>query len=147
MRWLVAGALFANACVTDHHDLDQPIVQPRTCVEDVSLDGATSAQATVLGPYNLDRNGVTVCLHMDASRNLAAAHLVVESDAAVSTTLQDEGFSTLQESWDVALASGAFQNLEWNAPLHVETDAMLWIHARGPTARTAVSISFQEPFE
>ncbi|MFT3699145.1 MAG: hypothetical protein QM831_38720 [Kofleriaceae bacterium] len=143
MRWLLALALLANACVTDHHDLDQPIIQPRTCVEDVSLDGATSATATVLGPYTIDRNGLTVCLHLDATKNLNAAHLMVENDIAAASTLQDEGYSTLQESWDV----GSFENLEWNAPLHLDTDAMLWIHARGPTTRSSISISFQEPFE
>ncbi|HEY0252768.1 MAG TPA: hypothetical protein VGC41_14635 [Kofleriaceae bacterium] len=162
MRLALAAALFASACVADHHDdQPQPVIQRRACVADVSLDGSSLSSApTVLGPYNLDRDGITLCLHLDATQNKQYAHLGVATEYATGntspfvTSLQDEVFTTLQDSWDVTVdsevdteAPRTFANLEWNAPLQVETDAMLWIRARAGAKQTVVSVSFEEPLE
>ena len=162
MRFVVGLALVAGstaACVTDHHsDPDPaPIVQPHSCIADVTLDGSTgTAQPTHVGPLTLDQNGLTICLHLDATQNLGAAHFAAETDAqngmasAFTTVLQDDNFATLQDSWDVTVDSSqphTFANLEWNAPLHVQTDAMLWIHTRGQASSTMVSIALFEPLE
>ena len=162
MRFVVGLALIAGsatACVTDHHsDPDPaPIIQPHTCIADVTLDGSTgTASPTQLGPFILDRNGVTVCLHLDATQNFAAAHFAAETTSNSGTTspfttvLEDDNFVTLQEGWDVTFDSTSpttFANLEWNAPLHIETDAMLWIHARGQAASTMVNVALFEPLE
>jgi hypothetical protein len=162
MKFVVGLALIAGstaACVTDHHsDPDPaPIVQPHTCVADVTLDGSTgNAQPTLVGPLTLDQNGQTICLHLDATQNLAAAHFAAETDSqtgmvsAFATVLQDDNFAVLQDSWDVTVDTSqprTFANLEWNAPLHVQTDAMLWIHARGQASSTMVSVALFEPLE
>ncbi|MEO8846853.1 MAG: hypothetical protein ABI591_24170 [Kofleriaceae bacterium] len=162
MRFVVGLALIAGstaACVADHHgDPDPaPIVQPHTCGTDVTLDGSTgSAQPTQIGPLTLDQNGQTICLHLDATQNVAAAHFSATTDAqpgmvsAFATALQDDDFAILQDSWDVTVDTSqpqTFANLEWNAPLHVQTDAMLWIHARGQAASTMVSVALFEPLE
>jgi len=63
--------------------------------------------------------------------------------------LQDTAFGILQDSWDVSIGEAdptTFSNLEWNAPLHVVTDAMLWI-ARDQAASSAFTISLIEPLE
>jgi len=149
----------SGACVVDHHaDPDPaPIVQPHSCVADVTLDGSTgSSQPTLVGPLVLDRSGLTICVHLDASRNQVAAHFGAETDtqvgnaSAFATVLQDDGFATLQDGWDVTYDSSqphTFANLEWNAPLHVVTDTMLWVHARDQVASTMVSLSLFEPLE
>jgi hypothetical protein len=162
MKFVVGLALIAGgtaACVTDHHgDPDPaPIVQPHTCSTDVTLDGSTgNAQPTLIGPLTLDQTGQTICLHLDATRNLAAAHFSATTDdqlgmvSAFATALQDDNFALLQDSWDVTVGNSqprTFANLEWNAPLHVQTDAMLWIHARGQASSTMVAVALFEPLE
>lgn len=159
MRFLACSLLFAGACVVDHHsDPDPgPAVQPRTCTADITLDGAAgSPQGTLAGPFALDRNGVTLCLHLDASHNQVAAHFAAETDkqpgtaSSFTTVLEDMDGSALQDSWDVSFDNTnpqTFANLEWNAPLHVVTDAQLWLHARDQNATTTVSLSLFEPFE
>ena len=162
MRFVVGLALVAGStagCVTDHHsDPDPaPIVQPHSCIADVTLDGSTGTpQPTRVGPLTLDQNGLTICLHLDATQNLGAAHFAAETDAqngtasAFTTVLQDDSFATLQDSWDVTVDSSqphTFANLEWNAPLHVQTDAMLWIRTRGQASSTMVSVALFEPLE
>lgn len=162
MKFVVGLALIAGstaACVTDHHgDPDPaPIVQPHNCTTDVTLDGASgNAQPTLVGPLTLGENGLTICLHLDATQNLAAAHFAASTDAqagmasAFAIVLQDDNFALLQDSWDVTVDSSqprTFANLEWNAPLHVQTDAMLWVHARGQASSTMVSVALFEPFE
>jgi hypothetical protein len=150
-----------GACVVDHHnDPDPaPAVQPHSCVADVTLDGSTgNARPTQLGPFTLDRNGVTLCLHLDATQNQVAAHFAAESDmqpgisSSFATVLQDPTFSALQDSWEVTYGDAdphTFANLEWNAPLHAVTDAMLWIHARdqATSPTTMISVALFEPFE
>ena len=159
MRILLGLVIASGACVVDHHaDLDPaPIVQPHSCVADVTLDGSTgSSQPTLVGPLVLDHSGLTVCLHLDATHNQVAAHFGAETDRQVGsasafvTVLQDDGFATLQDGWDVTFDSTqpqTFANLEWNAPLHVVTDAMLWVHARDQSASTMISLSLFEPLE
>ena len=151
--------LFAGACVVDHHsDPDpQPSTQPRTCTADIMLDGSTgNAQGTLAGPFSLDRNGVTLCLHLDATQNQVAAHFVAEtakengSASSFATVLEDMDGTVLQDSWDVSFDNTnpqTFANLEWNAPLQAVTETQLWVHAREQTASTTVSLSLFEPFE
>ncbi len=154
----VLGALLAmcGACVVDHHaETDPaPAVQARTCVADLSLDsGNPSAQ---VGPFALDRNGVTICLHLDATQYLQAAHFAAASDRSpgaaspVMSILQDSTFVALQDSWDVSVGQAetrTFANLEWNAPLHAVTETMLWLRARDQVASSAFTISLIEPLE
>jgi hypothetical protein len=179
---LFGSLLMSGACVVDHHnDPDPaPAVQPHSCVADVTLassaspgeaappnggvglnDGSTgNARPTQVGPFVLDRNGVTLCLHLDATQNQVAAHFAAESDmqpgssSLVATVLEDASYSVLQDSWDVTFDDvdpHTFANLEWNAPLHAVTDAMLWIHARDqatPAAPpTMISVALFEPLE
>jgi len=153
-----APALIAllGACVVDHHsELDPaPVVQLHNCIAYITLDSnATSLQ---VGPYALDPNGVTVCLHLDATQYFQAAHFATESDrqagsaSSVASVLQDGAFGTLQDSWDVSIGEAdptTFSNLEWNAPLHVVTDVMLWIHARDHAASSSFTVSLIEPLE
>ncbi len=145
-----------GACVVDHHaETDPaPVVQARTCIAEVTLD--VSVTSVQVGPFALDRNGVTVCLHLDASQYVQAAHFATESAvqsgaaSAVASVLQDTSFVALQDSWDVSFGEPemhTFSNLEWNAPLHVVTEAMLWLHARDQATSSAFTISLIEPLE
>lgn len=159
MKVVCVALLFAGACVVDHHSEPdpQPSTQPRTCTADITLDGSTgNAQGTLAGPFALDRNGVVLCLHLDATQNQVAAHFVAEtaketgSTSSFATVLEAMDGSVLQDSWDVSYDSTnpqAFANLEWNAPLQAMTEAQLWVHAREQTATTTVSLSLFEPFE
>lgn len=153
---LIAGA--STGCVTDHKsDPDPaPILQPHSCIADVTLDGATgSSLPSSIGPLTLDHNGATICLHLDATLNLAAAHFAAQTDQQAGSTspfelvLQDDSFVNLQDGWDVTVGAQpkTFANLEWNAPLHVQTDAMLWIHARSQPTSTMVYVALFEPYE
>lgn len=156
MRILAALLALCGACVVDQHsELDPaPVVQPRSCSAELTLDA--SAPSVQLGPYTLDRNGMTVCLHLDATQYLQAAHFITESDyhagsaSAVASVLQDTSFVALQDSWDVSVSEAdqrTFSNLEWIAPLHVVTDGMLWIHARDQAASSSFTVSLIEPYE
>jgi len=159
MRFVFGALLFAGACVVDHHSEPDPtpVTQPRTCVADITLDGSTgSAQGTLAGPFALDRNGVTLCLHLDATQNLVAAHFAAETDkqagnaSSFATVLEDMDGAVLQDSWDVSYDNAqpqTFANLEWNAPLHVVTDTQLWLHAHEQTGSTMVALSLFEPLE
>ena len=159
MKVVCIALLFAGACVVDHHsDPDpQPSTQPRSCTADIMLDGSTgNAQGTLAGPFSLDRNGITLCLHLDATQNQVAAHFVAEtaretgSTSSFATVLEDMDGTVLQDSWDVSYDNAnpqTFANLEWNAPLQVVTETQLWVHAREQAATTTVSLSLFEPFE
>jgi len=148
-----------GACVVEHHKdpAPAPPVQPRTCISDITLDGSTGAATpTKLGPLALDQNGVSVCLHLDATRNLVAAHFSATTDRETGTTssfatvLEDAAFATLQDGWDVTFGNTApltFENLEWNAPLHVMTDAVLWVRAPSGAGTTTIDVALFEPFE
>jgi hypothetical protein len=85
-----------------------------------------------------------------------SAHFAAQTDqqigssSAFEVVLQDDSFVNLQDGWDVTVDSTqpkTFANLEWNAPLHVQTDAMLWIHARSQASSTMVYVALFEPFE
>ena len=164
MRLLVGLTLLAGGCVVDHPadptPDPQPAVQPHACIADITLDGSGgSSTPTQLGPLVLDADGASVCLHLDATQNLVAAHFAAQTEyqagmaSAFTTVLQDTSFLTLQDGWDVTVDDNAprtFANLEWNAPLHEMTDAVLWIRASAPatgTATTTLSLSLFEPFE
>ncbi len=116
------------------------------------------ATPTTIGPLVLDANGASVCLHLDATHNLVAAHFAATTDRETGTTssfataLEDASFATLQDGWDVTYGSApptTFENLEWNAPLHQMTDGVLWIRAQGTSgpATTLVDLYLFEPFE
>jgi len=159
MKVVCIALLFAGACVVDHHsDPDpQPSTQPRSCTADIMLDGSTgNAQGTLAGPFSLDRNGITLCLHLDATQNQVAAHFAAEtaketgSTSSFATVLEDMDGTVLQDSWDVSYDNTnpqTFANLEWNAPLKTVTETQLWVHAREQTMTTTVSLSLFEPFE
>jgi hypothetical protein len=159
MKVVCLALLVTGACVVDHHSDPDPLpgTQPLECGADIMLDGSTgNAQGTLAGPFSLDRNGITLCLHLDATQNLVAAHFAAstaeEAGAASSfaTVLEDSDGAVLQDSWDVSVGNSdtrTFANLEWNAPLHVVTETQLWLHAREQTANTTVSLSLFEPFE
>ncbi|MEO6776705.1 MAG: hypothetical protein ABI467_27435 [Kofleriaceae bacterium] len=159
MKLVWLSLLLAGACVVDHsNDSDPPpSTQPRTCVADITLDGSTgNAQGTLAGPFTLDRTGVTLCLHLDATQNQVAAHFAAETEkqagnaSPFATVLEDLDGTVLQDSWDVSIGNTdpqTFANLEWNAPLHVVTDAQLWLHARDQSTKTTISVSLFEPLE
>ena len=156
MRFVLATLLILGACVVDHSSDPGPsiAIQPRTCVADVTLDGsAGNAQPTQLGPYAVDRNGITICLHLDATQNQIAAHFAAETDSqtgsvsSFATLLEDPSYAPLQDSWDVQVDSRTFSNLEWNAPLQAVTDAVLWVHARDQSSTTTIAVSLFEPLE
>jgi hypothetical protein len=161
MRMLLGVVMLFGACVVEHHQGPniEPTtpVQPRTCTTDTTLDGSTGAATpTKIGPVALDQNGISVCLHLDATHNLVAAHFSATTDresgattSSFATTLEDASFARLVDGWDVTFGSAppvTFENLEWNAPLHATTDAVLWVRApSGGT--TTVEVALFEPFE
>ncbi len=159
----LALAVLFGGCIVEHHqdpvvDPDPtPVAQPRICVADVTLDGSSGSSApTTIGPFTLDSNGVNVCLHLDATHNLVAAHFGAETQYASGTTspfsatLEDPTYAPLQDGWDVTVDGTpphTMTNLEWDAPLHQMTDAMLWVRAQGASASTQVALSLFEPLE
>jgi hypothetical protein len=159
MRMVLALALLAGGCVVEHHQdpPSDPPVQPRTCVADITLDGSTgSAAPTKLAAMLVDGNGASVCLHLDATHNLVAAHFAAATDylpgttSTFATVLEDASFQTLQQGWDVTVDDTpprTFANLEWNAPLHEMTDAVLWIRAAAAPTSTSISVALFEPLE
>ena len=160
---MVLLALVAGGCVVEHHQEPSadPPVQPRTCTADITLDGSAAgggagAGSTRLGPMQLDSSGASICLHLDATSNLIAAHFMSSTDAMpgsmspFAVVLQDTSFATLQDGWDVTVGQtspATFENLEWNAPLHVVTDAVLWVRASNEARTTSISVALFEPLE
>ena len=109
-----------------------------------------------VGPFALDTNGVSVCLHLDATHNVGAAHFAAETQYASGTvsafaaTLEDLTYTALQDGWDVTVDDNpprTMTNLEWDAPLHQVTDAVLWVRAQDTTTSTPISLSLFEPLE
>ena len=156
--WIVILALVAGGCVVEHHQEPSadPPVQPRTCASELTLDGANGTGSAQLGPMQLDASGTSICLHLDATNNHVAAHFMSSTDSMPGATspfaavLEDAGFATLQDGWDVTVgetAPATFENLEWNAPLHVVTDTVLWVHATGEARTTSISVALFEPLE
>src|SRR3569832_90399 len=141
MKVVCVALLFAGACVVDHHSEPdpQPSTQPRTCTADITLDGSTgNAQGTLAGPFALDRNGVVLCLHLDATQNQVAAHFVAEtaketgSTSSFATVLEAMDGSVLQDSWDVSYDSTtpqAFVFFVWFVSLLVLSVVLLWVFA------------------
>ena len=110
----------------------------------------------MIGPASYDSNGTSVCLHLDATHNLVAAHFAANTDytpgtvSSFTTTLLDTRRATLQDGWDVTVGAAdpqTFANLEWNAPLHVVTDAVLWVRAPNAPTTTTISVALFEPLE
>src|SRR3569832_1226181 len=98
MKVVCVALLFASACLVDPHSEPdpQPSTQPRTCTADITLDGSTgNAQGTLAGPFALDRNGVVLCLHLDATQNQVAAHFVAKSSKVSGCT---SSFATVLEA-------------------------------------------------
>ena len=155
----IASALLVGACALDRHgDVPPPVAtEPGACMQDVSLDGTSTAAPTPIGPLTLDASGSTICLHLDATRNIADAHFVALSDmlagdtSGVLAVLQDPDRVTLQDSWDVSIGSAPAQThmtLEWNAPLHEVTEAVLWVRAGNASAiATTIQLALFEPLD
>lgn len=123
-------------------------------MQDVSLDGTGAAPPTQIGPLTLDASGSTICLHLDATHNVADAHLAAQSDAqpgdtsGVLAALQDPDRLMLQDSWDVSIGTQTHMTLEWNAPLHEVTEAVLWVRAANASAvATTIQLALFEPLD
>jgi hypothetical protein len=154
-------AALAVGCVVDHAPdptMTTPmVVEPLACSADISLDGAAHVSGTPIGPLSLDSTGTVICLHLDATQNIQGAHFVAASGNVVgdvsglATTLQDPDHSMLVDGWDVSFDTASpktYQNLEWNAPLHEVTDAVLWLRASAsPVANVTFEVSLFEPLE
>jgi hypothetical protein len=158
MRVVLIGLVLAGGCIIDQKQEPTkdpaPVVQPRTCVSEITLDGSSSA--VPIGPMTIDSNGASVCLHLDATHILSVAHFGANTDYVAGSTspfvgvLQDSSGTTLQDGWDVTVSNMApmtMMNLEWNAPAHEVTDAILWIHTQAQQATMTVNVSLLEPLE
>jgi len=156
---LCIAASLLGACVIDHHSDPAPVAsEPGACTQDVSLDGSTGTSTpTAIGPLTLDAAGSTICLHLDATHNLAAAHFAATSDmftgetSGVLAALQDPDRLTLQDSWDVTVGNAppeTHMTLEWDAPLHEMTEAVLWVRAGNASAvASSIQVALFEPLE
>jgi hypothetical protein len=152
-------APLAVGCVVDHppQQMTTAASEPLACSADISLDGAANVSGTPIGPMALDTTGTVICLHLDATQNIQGAHFVAASGNVVgdvsglASTLQDPDHSMLEDGWDVSFGTSpttTFQNLEWNAPLHEVTDAVLWVRASAsPVASVTFTVSLFEPLE
>jgi hypothetical protein len=150
--WLIAGlALACAACVVDRHAEPLPVNEPRTCTVDVVVS-SDSAPTTV--PLGLDATGQVACLHLDAS-NVVAAHfaattaMLAGDSSGIAIVLQDPEHRTLQDGWDVSDDSDdhAYANVEWNAPAHELTEAILWLRAPQHPIATTLQLSMVSPEE
>lgn len=155
----IATSLLLGACVIDHHADPTPVAsEPSACMQDVSLDGSTGTSTpTAIGPFTLGASGSTICLHLDATHNLAGAHFAAQSDtftgdsSGLLAVLQDPDRLTLEDSWDVTIGSTppeTHMTLEWNAPLHEVTEAVLWVRASNASAvASTIQVALFEPLE
>jgi hypothetical protein len=149
-RWPFALlAVLAPACVVDRHADPPQVAEPRTCTVDVVV---TSDGAPTSVPLGLDASGATVCLHLDASK-VTAAHFAASSAMAagdssgIAIVLQDPDRVTLQDGWDVSDDSDEHvsANVEWNAPAHELTEAILWLRAPQHPVATTLQLSMVSP--
>ena len=155
----VVAALSAPACVVDRHADPPTVNEPRTCTVDVVV---TSDSAPTTVPLGLDASGEVVCLHLDATK-VGAAHFVASTalyagdSSGMIVMLQDPDRGTLQDGWDVTPetndASDAsdddhtYANVEWNAPAHELTEAVLWLRASHHPIATTLQLSMVSPGE
>ncbi|HEX4453329.1 MAG TPA: hypothetical protein VH143_20800 [Kofleriaceae bacterium] len=151
----VVAAVWAPACVVDRHaDPDPSIVEPRTCTVDVVV---TSDSAPTSVPLGLDASGQVVCLHLDATK-VGAAHFVASTalyagdSSGVIVVLQDPDRGMLQDGWDVTPEISdasdddhTYANVEWNAPGHELTEAILWLRAPQHPIATTLQLSLVSP--
>jgi hypothetical protein len=141
-------------CVVDRHADPAPVTEPRTCTVDVVLasDGPPTSIRVAL-----DAPGATVCLHLDATHATTTAHFIAASGIVTGDTsgvvavLQDPDRVTLQDGWDVTPddeeAPRTYANLEWNAPAHELTEAVLWVRAPQYPVVATLQLSLFEPVQ
>jgi hypothetical protein len=144
------AVLSTPACVVDRHADPPAVNEPRTCTVDVVV---TSDSAPTTVPLGLDASGQVVCLHLDAT-NVGAAHFVASTalyagdSSGTIVVLQDPDRGTLQDGWDVtpdADDDHTYANVEWNAPAHELTEAILWLRAPQHPIATTLQLSMVSP--
>jgi hypothetical protein len=152
-RWSFALlAACAAGCVVDRHADPPPVTEPRTCTVDVIV---TSDAAPTTVPLGLDSRGATVCLHLDAT-SVGAAHFVASTamllgdSSGLAVVLQDPDRGTLQDGWDVSPEDSSdddhtYATVEWNAPAHALTEAVLWLRAPQHPVATTLQLSMVSP--
>jgi hypothetical protein len=120
-----------------------------------TLVGGTTHAPTPVGPLALDNNGVSLCVHLDATQ-LTRAHFAASTDQHVGATsgfavaLQHTDFTSILDGWDVTFGDAppqTFQELEWGPPVGTTTDVVLWVHAAGTAATTTVTLDLFDPLE
>jgi hypothetical protein len=105
-------------------------------------------------PLGLDASGQVVCLHLDATK-VGAAHFVAATalyagdSSGIIVVLQDPDRSMLQDGWDVTPDASdddhTYANVEWNAPAHELTEAILWLRAPQHPIATTLQLSMVSP--
>lgn len=178
MKWLGLVALLAGCNLyvgdDDHHPASSPDasvtadappvapVMPGTCRESVRLYGMDDTTGGVtIGPIDVDAEGVTYCLTLDATDNLVVGHFGASTDREQSATssfdiaLFDADDHLLQAGWDVTFGSSpptTFGNLEYGVTKGTVLEGKLVIRMKpscvvAATVSTRLAMDLIEPYE
>lgn len=134
---------------------------PGACRDSVRLYGMDDTTGRVtIGPIDLDAQGVTYCLTLDATDNLVVAHFGASTDheqAATSSfeiALFDAQDQLLQDGWDVTFGGSpptSFGNLEYGVTKGTVLEAKLVVRMKPScviaTVSTRLSMDLFEPYE
>jgi hypothetical protein len=159
MRFALA-ALLLSACASDG-DVAHPdaanVELPAGCDYELSLNGSTgNSSGQLVGPVAVDAVGKKVCLHLDATHNLVAAHFdagtpfIDGTSSPFAVSLYDTQGAMLVDGWDLTIDDTpprTFTHLEWNAPIGQISDAVVWVRAHDAAASSTFNFSLFEPYE
>jgi hypothetical protein len=117
---------------------------PATPCAPIALDKYGRASSTL----TVDQSGLDLCLHLDG-RAFSRSHLMADTQNADFALRLDRPDGTIiQAGWDVPVAGGTFENLEWSPERKSVDDVILHVATKQPAAKTVkLDIWFGDPFE
>ena len=150
------GSRPAGDDVIDSPDAAAEVVpdQPATCLASFSMAGVDPPTKQTLDTVSIDKAGVAICLHLDATQNIVRALFDVQTDrfdGAVTpfgSVLRENGVM-LAHGGDIAFGSPAraFHSLGLDLPKGEVRDVVLHIFAHDATASSTLTLTMLEPFE
>jgi len=152
MSRLVGLCVVTVATAAGCAKLDLPPEPAPGCATSVALDGTGTASAMMVDPLSL--GSADVCMHLDATKNIASAHLAITvgtmqdgTATAFRSMLVDESGAVIMNGWDVAVDARVFHDLEWSLEAGEIRDVTLHVSKTGAIVKTPLQVSLFEPLE
>jgi hypothetical protein len=128
--------------------------QPATCLATFSMAGVDPPAKQTLDTVTIDKAGIAICLHLDATQNIVRAFFDASTDrfgGAVTPfgSVLREGGVPIASGGDVAFGTPAtsFHSIGLDMPKGQVRDVVFHIFAHDATATSTITLTMLEPFE